>query len=159
VILGVLLLSGLYDGALYFLIARNDAGAHFAYRADLTSVSAYLNSYARANPEATSPYLVLDEFSENTVHLLTTELQYPYQLLDPATSVETAVQPGEMIVFTQSTMINADNYEAAYTNVELVESLENRFGQEVMRVYKGVGVAVPTQLPTEVEGETFDLDA
>ncbi|MBI3255809.1 MAG: hypothetical protein HYZ63_02460 [Candidatus Andersenbacteria bacterium] len=174
---GLLIVSGLYDGAAYFLLARNDAEAYYEYRGDLTPVSQFLNTYARQhgpfNSPQDRPYLVLDEFSVQTVHFLThvtgtgepdtdnahdfqthpDEAQHKYVLLDPATSHLTALAPGQVIVFTQSTLPDADRYAEKYVGqLALVKQLKNRFGQEIMRVYKLRDGIVPSS-------DEADLDA
>lgn len=164
VIAGLLVVGGLYDGVLYFLVARNTAQAYDQYRGDLPQVSQFLNEYRSEHPESRRPYLVLDEFFVQTVHFLTSvaahdfrehpdEEQHKYTLLDPATSHLTALAPGDVIVFTQSTLPDADRYAAKYVGqLDLVKSQKNRFGEEIMRVYKGNASASPK--PDEA-----DLDA
>ena len=174
-IIGVVMLSILYDGALYFLVARNDAQAHYAYRADLTEVAKYINGYTRNNADKERPYLVLDSFSVQTVHWLTTVSAHEYtvgdephpdvemhkwELLDPAQSHLTSLKPGEIIVFTQSTMVDADRYMQTHSEVRLLEKRMNRFGQEVMRVY-GLqdGASQVEGVRDDGEDRGFDLDA
>lgn len=176
-IFGILVLSGLYDGALYFFVARNTADAYYAYRADLTEVTKFLREHGDDRP-----YLVLDDFSVQTVHFLQhdiygdgtitppphdfthgdephpDEAQHIYTLVKPELSSKVALQPGELIIFTQSTMPEAQRYQAAHPGIEVVESRKNRFGQEVMRVYMGAaGQSVP--LPVTPSEPAFDLDA
>lgn len=177
VVAGLMIVSALYDGAAYFLLARNDAEAYYEYRGDLTSVSQYLNEYAIAHGPYTAsiqrPYLVLDEFSVQTVHFLThvtntgepdtqhahdfrdhpDEAKHKYVLLDPATSHLTALAAGQVIVFTQSTLPDADRYAEKYAGqVEILLQRKNRFGQEIMRVYKLRDGVVPSV-------DEADLDA
>lgn len=158
VIAGTVLVAGVYDTMAYFLISRNSAAGHYAYRGDLTVVSEYLNSYAaergpyhEANP---APYIVLDKFSIQTVHFLTSvaahddvgdaphpdEALHRWRQLDPATSHLTALEAGELMVFTQSTLADAERYQQYHKNIEVVEQRFNRFGEEIMRVYRGVTV-------------------
>lgn len=174
-IIGVIALSILYDGALYFLVARNDAQAHYAYRADLTEVSKYINEYTRNNADKERPYLVLDSFSVQTVHWLTTVAAHEYTvgdephpdvemhkwiLLDPAQSHLTPLGPGEVIIFTQSTMVDADRYKQTHPAVTLLEKRINRFGQEVMRVYGLRDAASQVEGVRDDGGDGgFDLDA
>lgn len=160
---GLLLLSGLHGAALYFLVARNDPAAHTAYRGDLTVVSEYIMA------QQGKPYLVLDEFSLQTVHFLTTvaahdyvigddahpdEAQHRWRQLDPAQSHLTALLPGEIIIFTQSTLPDAERYRQQHETVELVEARTNRFGEEIMRVYR-----MPAGAPAPEEEEPASLDA
>jgi len=163
---GVILFSGLYDATLYFVVSRNDSRAAYAYRSDLTVVSQYINEYAARDDGAPRPYLVLDPFSIQTVHFLTSvaahdylqegevhpdEQQHKWVYVKPETSHLTVLKPGEVIIFTQSTFPDADRFEALYGNtVEVILSRKNRFNQEIMRVY-GTRDAQKT---TE-----FDLDA
>lgn len=174
-VIGVIALSILYDGALYFLVARNDAQAHYAYRADLTEVAKYINEYTRNNADKERPYLVLDSFSVQTVHWLTTVSAHEYtvgdephpdvemhkwKLLDPANSQLTPLESGEIMIFTQSTIFDADRYQQFHPEVKFREKRMNRFGQEIMRVYE-----LP-KVDSQVEGvqdngedRGFDLDA
>lgn len=159
---GLLIAGSLYDGALYFLIARNDSQAYYEYRGDLTVVSEYINQYRAGHPDRPRPYLVLDEFSVQTVHYLASVVPHDYQshpdeslhkytLLDPATSALTALGADDVIIFTQSTIPDAERYNKKYIDqLELVTSQHNRFGQEIMRVYR----LKPGALPDEA-----DLDA
>lgn len=177
---GTLMLAVLYDGSLYFLIARNDAGAHYAYRADLREVASYLKQYAEANPSNPRPYLVLDSFSLQTPHFLThsltsggivppahdylqegeehpDEARHAYRSLEPALSYLTKLEPGEVIIFTQSTMPDADRFAETYLSLERLESRHNRFGQEIMRVYRAREAGDVEGIQNEAE--LFDLDA
>lgn len=173
VIIGALVLGALYDGALYFLIAQNDAKAHYAYRADLTEVSKYINHYARQNENNSRPYLVLDEFSVQTVHFLTSVTAHEYtkgdeahpdeevhkwKMLDPAQSHKTDLEPGRIIIFTQSTFPDADRYKKNHPNIKLIDQRYNRFGEEIMRVYKLEKTSPDVKGTTDQE-ESFDLDA
>lgn len=175
VVIGVVALSILYDGALYFLIARNDSDAHYAYRADLTEVAKYINEYVGKNPDHARPYLVLDDFSVQTVHWLTSvvaheytvgderhpdEAMHKWTLVDPAQSSQTQLLPGEIMIFTQSTMFDADRFEQANPQASMIDKRVNRFGQEIMRVYGlSEGDAQVEGVQDKGEGQGFDLDA
>jgi len=151
--LGIVAIAALYDGTLYFVFARNSSEAYYAYRSDLTDVATYLNEYATQQPAGPRPYLVLDLFSLQTIHFLTSVTAHEYTLedevhpevadhhwiqVDPAKSHLTRVQPGEIIVFTQSTIFDAERYEREHGDViELVVSKRNRWNEEIMRVYRG----------------------
>lgn len=171
-LLGGLFLAGaVYDGGLYFLVSRNDSGAAYAYRADLTEVAEYILERHRSGSR---PYLALDGFSVQTVHFLTHEKvdgqwmppphdfqshpeaeQHRYRVLKPEEAELTALLPGEEIIFTQSTLPDADRYAATYGDaIEMVESRVNRWGQEYMRVYQAV-----EEPPAEAAPNLFDLDA
>jgi hypothetical protein len=167
-----------YDGMLYFFVARNDPAAYYAYRGDLTVVSEYLNSFSRlynvaVGGEDDRPYLVLDKFSLQTVHFLTgsratshdhvvgdqehpDENLHRWRQVDPERSWEVRLAPGEEIIFTQSTLPDAERYAERHGDrIELIKSERNRFGQEIMRVY-GVRVPEGDEIPGKAD---FILDA
>ncbi len=160
VFVGLCFVFILYDFSLYFLIARNDSKAYYEYRGDLTTVAAFINEYHATHSTSPRPYLVLDAFSLQTVHFLSSVAahqdgshpdanQHKYVDLNPADSHLTALLPGEIIIFTQSTIPDADRYSKVHPNVELITSRRNRWGQEIMRIY---GVK-------EVPPDGSDLDA
>lgn len=163
VVVGLLVVFSAYGPLLYFTVSRNSPEAYISYRGDLTVVSEYINSYVQSRPGQVRPYLVLDPFFSQTVHFLTSvsaheydshpdEALHNYTLVDPVGSESTVLQPGEVIIFTQSTLPDADRYENTYKNsIMVVESEKNRFGEEVMRVYAG-----KEGNPVKQE---FDLDA
>ena len=166
---GLLLIMALYDGALYFLVSRNSPDAFREYRGDLTAVAAFINQYRVAYPDKPRPYLVLDEFSVQTPHFLTGDIErgydftdksdeplLKYSLLDPATSHLTPLAADELIIFTQSTLPDADRYATKYSGfLEVVQQQKNRFGQEMMRVYTlRPGVVLP-----QAPNDEADLDA
>jgi 4-amino-4-deoxy-L-arabinose transferase-like glycosyltransferase len=157
-LVGLLLLGGIYDYSLYFLITRNSPEAYAAYRGDLTRVADYINAYTLDHPQGPRPYVVLDRFSEQTIHYLTEagphgheshpdEDQHAYRLVDPATSHLTKLQPGEVIIFTQSTVTDAERYQTQHAaeKLELILSERNIFNQEIMRIYRKPGTAVPKE--------------
>lgn len=150
---GLILLVIGHDYALYFVIARNDSGVNQAYRADLTVVATYLNNYARQHNDERRPYLALDGFSEMTVRFLTVPNRHPYRLVQPELSQEIALKAGEVMIFAQSSLPDADRYQALYGSaVEMVASERNQWYEEVMRVLR-------LKLPAP-EGEGADsLDA
>lgn len=171
IVVGVLLLGILYDGLLYFVVARNSSAAAEAYRADLTAVAQFLKEYAAQHPEGPVPYLVLDGFSEQTVRFLTrrqtegqaepgrsftvTDNDSPslYRLVDPVASHLTVLEKGELIIFTHSSMSEADRFMQGHVGEQLQpETKRDRFGEEVMRVYR----ATTGEAPQTGEG---DLDA
>jgi len=147
---GIIVLGAAYDGSLYFFMSRNSAEAAEAYRADLTVVSEYLNTYSAEHAKAPQPYLVLDAYSEQTVSFLSRENSY--ERVGTETAQLTNLQPGQQIIFTQSTMSEADRYEQQHSGkIKKLKSITNRFNQEVMRVYQAVG--------TSPKPEEADLDA
>ncbi len=162
---GMLIVSGLYGAGLYFFVAGNDSEAAYAYRADLTDISEFIRQYRSEHPDQARPYLSLDDFSVQTVHFLLSvaahdhnehpdEAQHLYTLVKPETSEQVVLQPGEIIIFTQTTLPDADRFESVHgTKVKMVEQRFNRFGQEIMRVYQGVGA------PAGPGVTEFDLDA
>lgn len=171
-IISFLLLGVLYDGSLYFMVAWNDAEAHYAYRADLTEVAKYINNFSG---EGARPYLILDKFSLQTVHFLTSVDAHDYTVgdevhpdvnshrwrqVDPEKSHLVPLLPGEFMIFTQSTMFDTKRYVEKYPEIELVESRTNRFGQEIMRVYIMPLAGPDVEGVWDEEGGTnFDLDA
>ncbi|MEK7499589.1 MAG: glycosyltransferase family 39 protein, partial [Patescibacteria group bacterium] len=160
---GLLIVFSAYGPLLYFIVSRNSPEAYKAYRGDLTVVSEYINQYVADHKDSPRPYLALDSFFVQSVHFLTSvaaheygshpdEALHKYTLLDPATSDRVLVKPGEVIIFTQSTIPDATRYEQLYKNsITLLELKLNKFGEEVMRVYTGKPVT-----PAKQE---FDLDA
>lgn len=167
VVAGVLILFGVYDATLYFVFARTSADAAYAYRSDLTIVANYVRTYHQEHPAAPRQYLVLDSFSLQTVHWLTSVAAHEYvtggqahpdvdqhiwRQLDPATSYRTPLLADETIVFTQSTIVDADRYAQEYSGqLELIYSERNRYNQEIIRVYQ-----LPTTAPAEGEGAGLD---
>lgn len=133
VFLGLILLTGfLYDFYLYFGISANSPNFYYAYRSDLTVVSNYLNE--RNLKEKT--YLVLDKYSVQTPEFLTDRYQQPYILVDPATSYQIQLKPGDQIVFTQSTIFDAKKFKLYRPETKLVKKEFNQFNQEIMRIYE-----------------------
>jgi 4-amino-4-deoxy-L-arabinose transferase-like glycosyltransferase len=122
------------DFTLYFGIARNLPLVHYEYRADLTVVSQRINALAHKSPPSPPLYLVLDNFSEMTVKFLTRPSGRPYHLVNPARSHEIALQPGEEMIFTQSTLPDAERYLHLHPEVRVEREAKNRFGETVMLV-------------------------
>jgi 4-amino-4-deoxy-L-arabinose transferase-like glycosyltransferase len=181
--LGLVVLASVYEGALYFMVARATPEAHFFYRGDLTTVSDFIMQQTQEHPDSSRPFLVLDAFSLQTVHFLThsldpstwlrvrsvpaphghhdhpDEAQHRYTSVEPESSARIVLKPGELIIFTQSTLPDADRYAALHgTAVELLVSEKNRFGKEVMRVYRGLGEGGVEGVHDEGKPES-DLDA
>ena len=151
---GALSVAALYDGALYFGVSRNEAAAHGAYRADLTEVVRYIRT------REDTPYLVLDDFSLQTPHFLLSDAAGEhYRTVAPEHSYEVALKAGEIIIFTQSTLSDADRYAAAHAEVHVVEVRHNRFGQEIMRVYGRQANGGEVEGSQDTDGRRSDLDA
>lgn len=168
-VMGLLVLGVVYNGSLYFFVSRTSLEAHYAYRADLTEVSAYINELAASSKEQTNdqidrrPYLVLDKFSLQTVHFLTSVMAHEHVIgnqvhpdaaihkwrqVDPEISHLQELMPGDIIIFTQSTLPDADRYVQYHTGLKLVEQRYNRFGQEIMRVFQASSDdGIPNQAP------------
>lgn len=131
----LLVLTAAADVWWYFGVARNTPLAHYEYRADLTEVSRYLNENAKRKVQnAKFPYLVLDDFSVQTVHFLTRPTGHPYVLLRPATSHLRALAPGEEMLFAQSSLTDASRYLMQHPAVRVREDRANRFGETTMLV-------------------------
>jgi 4-amino-4-deoxy-L-arabinose transferase-like glycosyltransferase len=122
-----------YELFLYFGVSASLPKYWYEYRTDLTGVSSYINNRAANNLSA--PYLVLDDFSVQTVHFLTTNYKYPYILLKPETCEDTVLKPGEQIIFTQSTLPDAERYAQKHKEVVEILSTKNQFGETTMIVY------------------------
>lgn len=129
----LLAITALYEFVLYFEVSASTPKYWYEYRTDLTAVSNLLND--RAKTKQGKAYLVLDDFSVQTVHFLTTEQKYPYTLLKPEKCEEIAIKPGEIIIFTQSTLPDAKRYKEKYPAItELLHNV-NKFGETTMVVY------------------------
>ena len=132
-VLGLALILGLfYDYNLYFGVSANSPDFYYAYRSDLTVVSGYLNE--RNFKDKT--YLVLDKYSVQTPEFLTSNNHQPYILIDPATSYQTNLKPGDQIVFTQSTIFDTKKFGEYHPEVNLIKQNYNQFNQEIMRIYE-----------------------
>jgi 4-amino-4-deoxy-L-arabinose transferase-like glycosyltransferase len=130
----LLLVTAVTDSWLYFVVAQRNPLSHYEYRADLTTVADYLTTRARARPGQQPPYLVLDGFSVQTVHFLTTKAQYPYVRVEPKDSALRSLAVGDEMVFVQSTLPDASRYLAAHPDVRILEDRSNVFGETVMLV-------------------------
>lgn len=151
VALGLLLVGSAYDGTLYFVIARNDAQAYAAYRGDLTRVAVFVRDHPSLLP-ASRPLLVLDAFSLQTMHYLTSvaphehvvggephpdEAAHRYVAVEPRAAEATQLTPGQLIIFTQSTMSEAHRFARTHPHLEIFAQEFNRWGGEILRVYQG----------------------
>lgn len=94
--------------------------------------SKYLNE--RHSKENT--YLVLDEYSVQTVDFLTAKNNQPYVLVDPALSYQTELNPNDQIIFTQSTIFDTRKFEQYHSDVKLVKQGFNQFGEEILKIYE-----------------------
>ncbi|MGE5297955.1 MAG: ArnT family glycosyltransferase [Acidobacteriaceae bacterium] len=121
-----------YNFYLYFYVAANSPDYYYSFRSDLTEVSAYINE--RNSKDKT--YLSLDAFSVQTVDYLTTPTSQPYILLVPENSYKTPLTKGDQIIFTQSTLPDAEKYKQTFPAVKEVDREKNRFGQTIMIVYE-----------------------
>ncbi|OGE84943.1 MAG: hypothetical protein A3J48_00440 [Candidatus Doudnabacteria bacterium RIFCSPHIGHO2_02_FULL_46_11] len=145
--LGILLVAEMFYGMYaYFGIAANSPDYDYAFRADLTTVSKYLNE--RNNKEQT--YLVIDLFSEQTPRYMTTETNQPYQIVDPSSlwrgpaevKIEDrpdfglSLKPGDQVIFSQSTIHDTQAFERYYPAARLVKKEYNRFNEVIMKVYE-----------------------
>ncbi len=122
----------IYGFYLYFGIAANSPEYYYSFRSDLTDVSYYLND--RNQKENT--YLSLDAFSVQTVDYLTTPSNQPYQLLIPEKSYLQPLKPGDQIIFTQSTLPDAEKYIKFNPTVKPTLIKKNQFNQIIMLVYE-----------------------
>ncbi len=121
-----------YAFFLYFAVMPSLPEYWYQYRSDLTKASALIIAAKKEN--APLPYLALDDFSVQTVHFLTTNYGYPYVLVKPEESHKIILNPGERIIFTQSTLPDADRFRAV--NPEADESVTlDRFGMQETITY------------------------
>lgn len=127
----IVLVNAVYDYGLYFGVSANSPDFYYAYRSDLTLVSAYLNE--RNLRQKT--YLVLDEYSVQTPEFLTAKTNQPYILVNPEKSYQTELRPGEQIIFTQSTIFDAKKFKEYHPQAQIVKQNYNQFKQEIMRAY------------------------
>lgn len=159
---GLLIVAGVYDVSLYFIISRNSPEAYIAYRGDLTVISKYIKEYVKSHPNSPKPILDIDPYFAQTVHYLNSvgasdytdnslDDKQMYVVADSTKGIPQLAQQGQYIIFTQSTMWDADQYKQRYgRNVKLITSQVNRFGQEIMRIYETV---------TPADSSSADLDA
>ncbi len=117
---------------LYFNVAAKSPDYYYAFRSDLSNVSNYLNEH---NDKAKT-YLSLDEFSVQTVEYFTTPKSQPYQLVDPASTWQLKIKPGDQVVFTMSTIYDTIKFLETHPKVKLVKEEKNEFGQVIMQVYQ-----------------------
>ena len=82
------------------------------------------------------------------------EAEHLWRHVDPAQSHLQGLAPGEVIIFTQSTLPDAERYQQHHPDVRQVEQRYNRFGEEIMRVYGS-----SEEVPAEPSEEAPALDA
>ncbi len=97
-----------------------------AFRSDLTRVSSWINAHPNAKLHT---YLVLDLYSVQTVDYLTTAAGNPYVIVDPAHAQDLHVSRGDTVLFTGSTVPDAERFLQAHQGrVAIAEEAYNRFG-------------------------------
>ncbi len=129
----ILIISLVYNYALYFGISLHSPGFYYAYRSDLTTVSNYLNQ--RNLKDYT--YLVLDEYSVQTPDFLTIKNHQPYIQINPwQLNQIKMLSTNDQVIFTQSTISSAKQFERIFPTVKIVKREFNQFGEEIMRVYQ-----------------------
>ena len=123
----------------YFIYAYNQPQNYYAFRSDLSLVSDYLNQ----RKDQWHTFLVLDEFSVQTVKFLTMPTSQPYKLVKPElafawdyTSDRQIMNRQKVVIFTQSTVFDAIKFKQAHPEARLIETVKNRWGQTVMEVYE-----------------------
>jgi hypothetical protein len=122
-----------YNFYLYFAVAASSPEYYYAFRSDLTEVSKYLNE--RNNKGKT--YLSLDKFSVQTVDYLTTEKGQPYQLLDPASTWQAQLKPGDQVVFTMSTLYDTEKFLEYHPDLKKKgQEYRNFQNYIIMKVYE-----------------------
>ncbi len=123
---------GFYGYFAVFQVSAKSPEAYYAFRSDLTDVSDYL----KARNDKNHTYLVLDAFSVQTTDYLTSGYGIPYIELDPANSWKQSMEPGDQMIFTQSTLYDAITYKRHHPEAKLVRQGKNQFGQVIMEVYE-----------------------
>jgi hypothetical protein len=127
-----------------------------AFRSDLTPVSAWLNTHAES-PLHT--YLVLDLYSVQTVDYLTTATGNPYVIVDPAHAQALHVQRGDTVVFTGSTVPDAERFLQAHRDrVAITNETYDRFGDPEMVVVNVTGNDASTSLGANADGSFTALN-
>lgn len=125
---------------LYFVYAANSPENFYAFRSDLTPVSAYLNEKG----DKSNTYLILDKFSVQTVDYFTSvdganpsnPRNQPYKQVDPEDSWKlTGLKTGDRIVFTQSSIFDIKKFKQYHPEAALTQEQRNKFGQTVMAIY------------------------
>lgn len=129
----LLLLTMAYELSLYFVVSAASPAFWYEYRTDLTDVSRYLTE--RAQGGRGTSYLALDAFSAQTTHFLTTAAGHPYILVRPEESLGVNLEEDDVIIFTQSTIPDARRFAAVHPDARIIETRENRFGEETMVVF------------------------
>jgi 4-amino-4-deoxy-L-arabinose transferase-like glycosyltransferase len=127
------LATGFYELFLYFKVSASMPKYWYEYRSDLTTVSNYIKH--RAELKQNNPYLALDDFSVQTVHYLTTNENYPYILIKPEEAEKTNLKQGEVIIFTQSTLPDAERYRNNHPEVSEISRTKNQFGETTMLIF------------------------
>lgn len=162
-IIGLLIVFGMYDISLYFVISRNSPEAYIEYRGDLTVIAAYIKDYTARHPNNPRPVLDIDPYFAQTTHFLDSvgasdytdhslDSKQLYSVADSTKGLGPLVPSGQQIIFTQSTIWDADQYAQKYKgSIKLISTQVNKFGAEIMRVYEGVKPASPDN--------AFNLDA
>ncbi len=153
-LIGIIILFGLYDVSLYFLLARVNADAASDYRADLVSVARYLNDLPQPVESASNPYLVIEPDAIPIIEFLLSATQTRVQQLNPATVHLTKFEPGTLIVFSSSTLDMADRLTNLQQDLELLTVKHDQFNREEFRVYR-----IPVTIPPIPADVTSDLDA
>src|SRR5258708_36298926 len=90
----------------YFVYAKNSNENYYAFRSDLTKVSDYLIK----NNDKPHTYLVLDNFSMQTVDYLTANQSRPYVVVYPANAYKLHLSAGDKVVFTHSTLADYQKF-------------------------------------------------
>ncbi len=136
---------------LYFVYAYNDDANFYSFRSDLTPVSQYLKDRCAQSEVAgqgstkNTTFLVLDTYSVQTTDYLTSNrygsltdpCAVPYVDVDPASSWQLPpLQPGQAVVFTQSTMFDTVKFKQYHPEARLVLDVQDKFKANVLAVYE-----------------------
>ncbi len=122
---------------LYFVYAANSPENFYYFRSDLTTVSKYLNDLPKdAQNNRDNTYLILDQFSIQTVDYITSPSNQPYHQVDPEHSWQLQnLKPGDRIVFTQSSIFDIKKFKQYHPEAKLTQEARNKFNQTELAVY------------------------
>lgn len=126
-----LLFTSIYDLYLYFGVAARSEGFAEAYNANLTVVSNHLKD--RASKGLPKPYIVIDGFSDMTVHFLTTDYEQPYVKIEKDEALKLVLKKDEELIYLSD--YDAQNYASAHPNF-IKEIYNNKFDKPTMVIFK-----------------------
>ncbi len=136
----------------YFAVAYTTPENFYAFRSDLTAVSAYLNNH----PDKFHNYLVLDLFSEQTPQYMTDQTQ-PYIIVDPASAYKLHAGADDRIIFAASTLFDQKTYQQ-HNQAVIKEIAPNKFGTFDMVVLQPQKSTTDKSLSVNEDGSFWTLN-